>query len=32
VRTLEVPDMATAESLRQHLLQLGFKGVIGTTP
>lgn len=32
VRTPEVADMPTAESLRQKLLQQGFKGVIGTTP
>jgi DedD protein len=32
VRTPEVADMPAAESLRQKLLQQGFKGVIGTTP
>lgn len=32
VRTPEVADMPSAESLRQRLLQQGFKGVIGTTP
>ena len=32
VRTPEVADMATADSLRQRLLLQGFKGVIGTTP
>jgi cell division septation protein DedD len=32
VRTPEVADMATAESLRERLLTQGFKGVIGTTP
>ena len=32
VRTPEVADMAAAESVREHLLSQGFKGVIGTTP
>jgi DedD protein len=32
VRTPEVADMPAAESQRQKLLQLGLKGVIGTTP
>jgi hypothetical protein len=32
VRTPVVADMPTAETLRQKLLQQGFKGVIGTTP
>jgi len=32
VRTPEVADMPAAESVRQKLLQQGFKGVIGTTP